>query len=497
MMATLRGHDSIVKELILTNCDVNLHCKVYYSDLASSLNMTRMIWSMALFRLVMVSGVWMPHTRTDGLLDIASDSIASSVSALMLSGVVAVGVLLVLGSGIEALLGSGVFAAGILYIVLLLLLAVPVISVVVAILMVMVLVVVASMYREFIKTMVLCMCVRVVLQFVMFTSFVWSLRDVAIVGAVTVIATVVVTYMVQKGMMAALQKLVVTVLGLANLEIYVISVACVQIARKVFGDGELAWVLVDQLSVGLFIVIPLVVLGTQKTAVEVIIRGAVVLFGFVAATMYKMENVLVPLEDMTFVLVLVVLVMARIVANIGASITKKSEFLKGMISVLHLVVAVAEVYLAVVISTEGPELKSWKTGAGGVVHVIVVIVLMTPVKAGSATALHYAAGHNRIKCGVLLVEAGGDVMAKNKRLYTPFEIGSNAFQAEVKQALSFTTKHVIAVIGNSEHGKSTLVAALKCTSDILWKKAVNHFKKVAVCPGGCQGDSGGDGCWRD
>ena len=41
MMATLRGHDSIVKELILANCDVNQHSKGYYSDLRSSLSLGR------------------------------------------------------------------------------------------------------------------------------------------------------------------------------------------------------------------------------------------------------------------------------------------------------------------------------------------------------------------------------------------------------------------------------------------------------------------------
>ena len=41
MMATLRGHDRIVKELILANCDVNQHSKGYYSDLRSSLSLGR------------------------------------------------------------------------------------------------------------------------------------------------------------------------------------------------------------------------------------------------------------------------------------------------------------------------------------------------------------------------------------------------------------------------------------------------------------------------
>ena len=46
--------------------------------------------------------------------------------------------------------------------------------------------------------------------------------------------------------------------------------------------------------------------------------------------------------------------------------------------------------------------------------------------------------------------------------------------------LSFTTRKVIIVIGNSACGKSTLVAALERTSNSLWKTVLNHFKKVHV-----------------
>ena len=483
MMATLRGHDGIVKELILANCDVNLHSKGYFSDFISSLKAESLL-PVVFFCLELMSGYsdWESETRMDCLIDVPTDSVAKSfVSVLALSGLVVVGVLLVMESGIEMLIGLGVFAIALRFIDVSMLVMGPVISVIVALrILLVVLMVVTSMYRDvskdFTTFLALCMCAHAVMQFVTVAMCVWSLRDVAMAGAIIVFAIVIVTHMVWKGMMAALHRLVVIVLvgKMANLEIYVILVACIQVARKVFEDVGKVWVI----FVSLFMVIPQVTSGTQKTAAEVIIRGAVVLFGFVAATMYKMEDVLVPLESMTVMLVLVVLVMARFVADTGATITKKHILLKGMVVVLHVVVAVAEVYLAVVVSNARTNQQMWAEGLVMYINLIMVLVVLTPIKATGVTALHYAAEHNRVKGGVFLMEAGGDMRAKNGHLYTPFEIGSDAFQTEIKQVLSFTTKRIIAVIGNSGYGKSTLVAALERTSDILWKKAINHFKKV-------------------
>ena len=88
------------------------------------------------------------------------------------------------------------------------------------------------------------------------------------------------------------------------------------------------------------------------------------------------------------------------------------------------------------------------------------INLEESVAAGS-TALHFAATRNSIECGVLLVEAGGDMRTKNKKSKFPLDLGSHDFQQAIQQAHCFSTKRIVAVIGNGEHGKSTLIAALQ------------------------------------
>ena len=99
-------------------------------------------------------------------------------------------------------------------------------------------------------------------------------------------------------------------------------------------------------------------------------------------------------------------------------------------------------------------------------------------KAPDATALHYAAGHNHIKCGGLLVEAGANVSAKNKCLCSPSDIGSNRLNDEMKRTLSFAAKRTIAVICNTERGKSTVIAALVTESKNWWMKVINYFRRV-------------------
>ena len=99
------------------------------------------------------------------------------------------------------------------------------------------------------------------------------------------------------------------------------------------------------------------------------------------------------------------------------------------------------------------------------------------VAAGS-TALHLAATRNSIECGVLLVEAGGDRRTKNKKSKFPLDLGSHDFRQAIQQAQSFSTKRIVAVIGNGEHGKSTLIAALQAEGNSLLKKFTNRFTKV-------------------
>ena len=99
------------------------------------------------------------------------------------------------------------------------------------------------------------------------------------------------------------------------------------------------------------------------------------------------------------------------------------------------------------------------------------------VAAGS-TALHFAARKNRIECGVLLVEAGADMRTENKKSKFLLELASHDFRQAIQQAQSFSTKRIVAVVGNAKHGKSTLIAALQAEGNSLLKKLTNRFTKV-------------------
>ena len=99
------------------------------------------------------------------------------------------------------------------------------------------------------------------------------------------------------------------------------------------------------------------------------------------------------------------------------------------------------------------------------------------VAAGS-TALHFSATRNIIECGVLLVEAGADMRTRNKNSESSLDLASHDFRQTIQQAQSFSTKRIVAVIGNAEHGKSTLIAALQAEGNSLLKKVTNKFRKV-------------------
>ena len=94
------------------------------------------------------------------------------------------------------------------------------------------------------------------------------------------------------------------------------------------------------------------------------------------------------------------------------------------------------------------------------------------------TALHYAAWYNHITCGSHLVEAGANMQAENRYFRTPLHICSRRFRAAVQQAQSHPPQQVIAVIGNTEYGKSTLIAALQSESRTLWQSLVCTLSQV-------------------
>ena len=95
------------------------------------------------------------------------------------------------------------------------------------------------------------------------------------------------------------------------------------------------------------------------------------------------------------------------------------------------------------------------------------------------TALHIAGIHNHIQCGILLAEGGASVRTKNKVSQTSLDLASKHFKEAINQALSFTTRKALCIIGNAEGGKSTLVAALQAESNSVLGKVMNRFKKVS------------------
>ena len=99
--------------------------------------------------------------------------------------------------------------------------------------------------------------------------------------------------------------------------------------------------------------------------------------------------------------------------------------------------------------------------------------------AGGNTALHIAATHNSIQCGILLAEGGASVRTKNNLAHTPLDLASAEFKKAIKQALSFTTRKALCIIGNAESGKSTLIAALQAESNSFLGKIVNRFRRVS------------------
>ena len=106
-----------------------------------------------------------------------------------------------------------------------------------------------------------------------------------------------------------------------------------------------------------------------------------------------------------------------------------------------------------------------------------------------STALHYAASRNHIQCGVLLAEAGasGVLVAKAEASMrtehihseTVLYIASVAFTEAITQARFFTTRKTLCIIGNSEGGKSTLIASLQAESTGLLGRIFNRFRRVS------------------
>ena len=501
MMATLRGHDSIVKELILANCDVKIRASVLYRDMANTLNLARLIRAKgALFywtaTLVCILLPWMKFQMVMNMVaTLWVDPVWGSLVLLVMSVLAVVGILLMPGSWTMLFLGLGMVTIALTVALTVAMLAGPVVWVLSVVMVGAIPLVirgpkatVVAVIREVVGSILLAtLMVFAVLGMVLLVPvmLVWSPRDLVTTpeaGAVFLIfvAVILAYIMLMKKMLLAQQDLIMAVVEgvIVNVELFVIASSCMMIGRKsfVFTESHTAQgIVVLLMTIVIFIWFLLIVLRTHAAEMAVY-RGAAGFVVFESTKLLKMEDLLVSLDKLH--LALMVVVTARLLAGMLSVATKRAVLLKGVVVVLHLMVAVAEAYLALVISKKGDKLQIGTVNMREFVNLTTVLVMLVSVGGANQAPLHYAAGHNRIKCGVLLVEAGADVRAKNRFCRTPMQVGSKTFVDEVQKALSFTTKRVIAVIGNTEHGKSTLVAALECTSDILWKKAVNHYKKV-------------------
>ena len=116
--------------------------------------------------------------------------------------------------------------------------------------------------------------------------------------------------------------------------------------------------------------------------------------------------------------------------------------------------------------------------AGASVNVATSIGWLFGGLAAGSTALHFAAVKNRIKCGVLLMEAGADMTARNKESRSPLGLARGDFLRTIRQAQSFSTKRIVAVIGNAKNGKSTLIAALQAEGNGIFKRITKRFTQV-------------------
>ena len=95
------------------------------------------------------------------------------------------------------------------------------------------------------------------------------------------------------------------------------------------------------------------------------------------------------------------------------------------------------------------------------------------------TALHYAASRNHIQCGILLVEGGASAYIRNKFCEAPLDVATIDFREAIKQTLFFTTRKALCIIGNSEGGKSTLIASLRAESTGLLGRIFNRFRRMS------------------
>ena len=487
IMATLRGHDSIVKELILANCDVNFRSGILCREMVDTVTMylTLFTYSKAYYWTVaLVCGLlpWMQY-KMEMEAALWIDPIWSPL--VLLAMVAILGIRLMPESWIIVeLIRTGMFTIAIIMLMKVATTAGPVAWTVCLPILAIPLVTrigtssVTEGAKEFainFAYVAVHMCTALALLFVVPKILVWSPRDITgtelVVVALIEVAIVVTAYTLLKRMVLEYCDIIVAVLEgvILNVEIVIIASSCMMIGRKAFvlHESQAVTRMVNLLLTAVLLTwFMLMVLRIQN-------RGAAGFLVFEGIKLFQMDNSLSSPDKPHLAMVLVVLL---VLFNVMQHVARKVV----VVVVLHLVVAMIEAYLALIISKTGGELRIGTVNLGEFVNLTVGLAMATQYSfmVVSVTSLHYAASYNSIKCGVLLIEGGADVFVKFLNLHNPMEIGSGTFQNEVNVALSFTTKRVISVIGNSECGKSTLVTALEHTSNIPWKKATNYFRKV-------------------
>ena len=495
MMATGKGHDDIVKELILANCDVSFKSGILYHEMgdaaatfwvsvSNTLVLIRQAATYAVPKSLCSLLLWMKF-QMDVEAALWIDPVWGCLVLLVMSVLAIIGLRLMPESRTVTWLGPKMVAIAMIMAMKVVTVAGPVawtaflMAIVVIPLVVQVgRASVGEVTEEVAWTVTmtvlnvmhnaLLMCAGLVMVFVVPVTLVWSPRDITgtevVAGILIIMVIIMLKRMVQWHVLKALLEGVI-----ANVEQFIIASSCMMIiGSKVFlyHESQTAEMVELLLTITLLLWTLLMVLRIRPTEMT-LYRGAAGFLVFEAIKLLKMENALVSPDKPHLVLVLVVLV---VLVNVLKHVAKKV-----VVVVLHLVVAMIEAYLALTLSKEGAEL--WSVTVGDFVIVAVVFAVVTSIMTITVTALHYAASFNHIKCVILLLEAGAHMFAKS-HLPDLLEYGTSTFQEEVKKALSFTTRRVIAVIGNSECGKSTLVAALERTSNTLWKKAINRFRKV-------------------
>ena len=130
-------------------------------------------------------------------------------------------------------------------------------------------------------------------------------------------------------------------------------------------------------------------------------------------------------------------------------------------------------------SGDTPIIKATREGHEKVVKKLILAGANLAVRNESVdTALHYAATCNHIQCGILLCEGGASAKTKNQFSETAMDVATTDFREAVEQALSFTTRKALCIIGNAQGGKSTLIASLQAERAGVLGRFLNRFRRV-------------------